>query len=399
MKSSIILFLLFAPILLFSQDSSINFKEGSLDDALQDVRQQGKPLFIYVHGDACSFCRIMERKVFPDKEVSAYYNTTFIDYKINLDEANGKVLKKKFYISGVPAYLYFDKAGNLVHKSGAGKSAQDFIQDGRNAFDSTKAYVVQKNRYYSGDRSPELLYNFSNTLLTTTDSPDIRNEAVEIYLKKIDDKDILQTKNLEYIVDQTFTINDAAAAYYFKHQKLLLATLDKKAMAKKNMNLVKEGALEAGQTKDTKKMDMLKTLIKENKIEDADQLIALAQVNYLMEGFLQEKKQWKPYVDATLSYGRKYARKDDFTLRETATYIKYYGEKAAFSKALQISEMAIDANKSFNNVMIKAKLLDKLGNRNAAYEATQEAIAVASPDDDVQDAKDFLEKISKENNK
>ncbi|OJY92994.1 MAG: hypothetical protein BGP13_21685 [Sphingobacteriales bacterium 40-81] len=395
MKKNVILIILLLPILLFGQNVSIDFKEGTLEEALRDAKQSGKPLFLYVHSDACYPCRVMEKNVFPDKEVSSYYNTTFVDYKINFDEDRGKVLEKQFRITFVPTYLYFDEDGVLLHKSGSGKSAQAFIQDGKNALDSPQAYISLKNKYYRGDRSTEFIYNFSNTLLDVSDSPDIRNEVVEVYLQSLN-KDVLSSKDLDYIVKQTQNINDASAKYYFNMQKPISQLIGEEAMQKKNRGLIGNAADEAGIKNDTVQINYIKQLINESGIANHDQLMSLTDVRYFLSRFLKEKNKWNQYADAAIEYGRKYAAKDNHTLYEAAFYINYYSDnKAALQKALKIINIAISGKKTYNNLLLKTKILHKSGKKKEALAIVQQAIQSASPEDDTGEAKDLMEKIKK----
>ena len=83
----------------------------------------------------------MARDVFSDTTVARYYNATFLSYKVNLDEGAGKELGTRYGIIFLPTYLYFDSKGKLLHRNGGGKSAAEFIQDGKDAFDPSKAFL------------------------------------------------------------------------------------------------------------------------------------------------------------------------------------------------------------------------------------------------------------------
>jgi hypothetical protein len=403
MQKFFIFILLFIQTTIFSQEKGIAFKEGTLDDALLAAKQSDKPLFVYVYGTACHFCRIMEKDVFPDNNVSLYYNTTFVDYKINLDEENGKALDKKFHISGTPTYLFFDRNGNLIHLSTSEKKAAAFIQDGKNALDSNTAYVASKNRYVRGDRSRDFLYSFSNMLLTVTDSPDIRNDVEEAYLKGQDKKELSSKKNLEYIFNHATTMDGAATKFYFDMQKPLRQLLGEEKIKNTTMAIVGNAAMDAGYRQDSAQLHQIKTILQNIEPGDRDQLSLLTNVKYSMGAFQKEHQQWKPYAEASIVYGRKYAKKDysrPGILYESASYLFYFTDsKEPLQKGLQIIDIAIAAENDYYNIYTKARLLHKLGQEKKALAAIQGAIKIASPKDDTQDAKDLIEEIKKSTKK
>ena len=145
MKKNMLLLFLFAGTYVFCQEPGIDFQKGTWEDVQALAKQNDKPVFIFAYSPNCQFCKKMEASVFSDKKVTTYYKTTFINYKLNLEEGQGLELAKRYNISGFPTYVYFDKDGNLLHISGAAKPGDDFIQDGKNAFDPNKAYAALRD--------------------------------------------------------------------------------------------------------------------------------------------------------------------------------------------------------------------------------------------------------------
>jgi len=54
----------------------------------------------------------MEKEIFTNPQVINYYNSGFINYKIDIEDGGiGEALAKQYGIAGFPTYLYFDKNG------------------------------------------------------------------------------------------------------------------------------------------------------------------------------------------------------------------------------------------------------------------------------------------------
>ena len=107
--------------------------------------------------------------------------------------------------------------------------------------------------------------------------------------------------------------------------------------------------------------------------------MAFANFKYLLGNFRIRKKEWKPYAEAALIYGSKYAGNDNFALRESAAYLYYFANNAeAFELASQVMDQAIAPNKSYDNLLLKAKILHKLGHDQQALIAADEAVRIAA---------------------
>jgi thioredoxin-related protein len=115
MKNIVLILSLYLGNYAYCQEPGIEFKTGTWEDVRLLAKASDKPVFIFAYSPGCHFCRKMETAVFPDKTVAAYYNATFINYQLNLEEGEGLDLAKKYDINRFPTYVYFDKSGNLLH--------------------------------------------------------------------------------------------------------------------------------------------------------------------------------------------------------------------------------------------------------------------------------------------
>ena len=109
----------------------------------------------------------------------------------------------------------------------------------------------------------------------------------------------------------------------------------------------------------------------------------------------QPARNWPAYVNATLAYGRKYAR-DSFTPYEVVVYITaFVNDKSLLVKGDQIIKQAITVDNSYLILLTRAKLLHKLGVELQAA-AAKEAITVATKGGkSIDDATELLADIRK----
>jgi hypothetical protein len=64
-----------------------------------------------------------------------------------------------------PTYLYFDKKGELVHRSGGRKPVADFIQDGKKALDPDKQLLTLERKYENGVEDKVTLRNYALAMI------------------------------------------------------------------------------------------------------------------------------------------------------------------------------------------------------------------------------------------
>lgn len=87
---------------------------------LDQAKAERKLVFIDFYTDWCLPCRLMERDVFMDKELGAFFNKNFINYKVDGEKGNGVNLVQIFSVKAYPTLLFLnDKGQVLERKEGA----------------------------------------------------------------------------------------------------------------------------------------------------------------------------------------------------------------------------------------------------------------------------------------
>jgi thioredoxin-like negative regulator of GroEL len=85
----------------------------SLDKALAKAQEENKPVIIDLYTDWCLYCKDLENKIFPAKEVALELEK-FVTVRINGDESRDIVTK--YSVRGYPTILLLDKNGNFIDK-------------------------------------------------------------------------------------------------------------------------------------------------------------------------------------------------------------------------------------------------------------------------------------------
>ena len=101
MKKRILLIALLTGILIGvkqgkAQESGIRFEPRGWKEALEKAAQEKKLIFIDFYTEWCGPCLTMAEEVFPRMEIGNFYNTHFINLKIDAEKGEGKTLREKY---------------------------------------------------------------------------------------------------------------------------------------------------------------------------------------------------------------------------------------------------------------------------------------------------------------
>ncbi len=237
---SLILFLF--PIISFSQGNTsyhgIKFEKGlSWPQVLKKAKAENKYIFVDCFATWCVPCKQMDENIYPLKAVGDYYNVNFISVKLQMDKtpdddsavkitypaANN--FKRAYLISSFPTFLFFNPEGQAVHKVAATKSADGFIELGRDALDSNKQYFTILKNYQPGQLDTAELKAFAKTF-SYSDKKLAGRMAVE-YLGHLSQKEMILPENLSFI--STFKFDSGVIGI----TNTLIDKLKKKSLSEK----------------------------------------------------------------------------------------------------------------------------------------------------------------------
>lgn len=184
------IFFLFLSAISFqaSAQEGIQFVHD-IDSALALAKAQNKPIFIDFYTSWCAPCKVMTKEVFPEERVAAFYNSQFINCKIQCDDKGiGVKVGEKYQINAYPTLMFLNANGELIHSMAGGISAEEFIDLGNIARNPERNLLSLLTQWNNGKRDTAFVNKYFNTLKSAYRT-ELAKSQFEDYFKELSKKE------------------------------------------------------------------------------------------------------------------------------------------------------------------------------------------------------------------
>lgn len=192
-----------------------NFRSIDFNEALKQSQAENKLVFIDFYTDWCGPCRKMSKEVFPQKQVGDYFNAQFVCIKLNA-EKEGKELAQKFEVKAYPTFIIADQQGNTKATITGAFPADAFVAKVKNELNPEMAPERMKQRYESGERTPELVDAYAMSFMEQK-KMDEGYKIIDDYFNSLSDKQKLAPENLFVFTRYTFDVSDPKCQFWTKN--------------------------------------------------------------------------------------------------------------------------------------------------------------------------------------
>lgn len=146
-----------------AQTLGINFFHGTWAETVAKAKAENKLIFIDFYTQWCGPCLNMAETVFVLPTVGDFYNSNFVNAKIDAENGEGVNLSKKYQVRSFPTYMFVDpNTEEAVHRSSSRQTGEQFITTGQGAITPTKRSFYLIDEYNKGNRNRELMIDYIN---------------------------------------------------------------------------------------------------------------------------------------------------------------------------------------------------------------------------------------------
>ena len=349
----------------------IYFQELNFEDLLSKASVENKLIFIDCYTSWCAPCKWMDKNVFVKSKVADFYNTSFINAKIDMEKGEGPELNKRYGVQSYPTYLFINGKGELIHKATSKMSAEEFIAEGKNAINPEKALGSLSKKYDEGKMTNEEMLAYLMALNQIRDSK--TNKVYENLLSNVDEDWLKSASGWQVI--ETFVFDDS-------HELFKLLNANKQhyidLAGTKAVNKVYKRAL-------TRNMYQSSN-IKNEKLffEQLDSLKKLSEtpreVAIIHSGYFVNTDNAAEFIKTTNDYVDNYLQDDPETIAFIARSAARKDQKnmAILKQSAYIMDKAYKMDSgNYGTVGTYAQILSAIGEKDKAIQMGELAVKIA----------------------
>lgn len=124
---------------------SVNFIASDWQDVLIKAREEKKPVFVYFRKKSCRECLFIENNVFHLDRVADFYNRNFLPYQVDISAE--QPLLKTYGIEKLPAYLFVNEEGKVIHLASGKTQTEEILQIGEEALCKAQGVKFSKDSW------------------------------------------------------------------------------------------------------------------------------------------------------------------------------------------------------------------------------------------------------------
>ncbi|SMO83465.1 Thioredoxin [Saccharicrinis carchari] len=273
----------------------IVFAHGSWEQIKALAKAEDKSIFIDCYTEWCGPCKMLSKKVFPQKEVGDLFNAHFINYKVDMEKGEGIMLKEKFNVRAFPTLVWVDADGNELHKSVGAPKAQALIDiaqlvvDGKGLADLERKYLLNKE-------DTTTMNTYLKALANAYEKDKIQGVLAE-YFKKVKGTELLDEYNYNLIHNYLSDVALPAFLWFDEHKEEFANRYGKEKVERKlYQSYLGYGhsfvSKKDGQTMvDSAGFRKYKLLLNERRVEGREKIVAFVE-----ESICRANNNWDAYI-------------------------------------------------------------------------------------------------------
>lgn len=122
----LILALLLFATSIFAQ-TEVDFLQNDLQKAMKLAVKENKIIFVDGYTTWCGPCKWMDANVFADPQVSKFFNNSFINLKMDLEDGEGVTFAQTYETTAYPTFYFLGVDGKVLHKALGAYDAQNLM--------------------------------------------------------------------------------------------------------------------------------------------------------------------------------------------------------------------------------------------------------------------------------
>lgn len=386
MKKLTIFSALFIGALAFAQ--GIKFEDTNFSTILAKAKKENKLVFIDAYASWCGPCKLMVKNVFPQKAVGDYYNSHFVNAKIDMEKGEGVELAKKYNVKAFPTYLFVDGNGEVVHRTLGYVEENDFIQFAKDAGDPNKRLGALKQKFENGEKDPEFLKNLAG--LTMYNDAEFAARVMDRYFNQ---KSEFDREDVQMLLSATQSTESPLYKTFVAKKAEITKILPAERYDAFDKNIKVNTAIRKAYNADTKKWNDSAFMTEAQNFltkDEAEKILKRAKASRALKD-----KDIATYEKTTIELYNDPSSSTSEELNSIAwNFFENVTNKASLEKAVTWAQESVKKSENYANTDTLANLYNKIGDKKNAKLWAEKSIELAKKSgEDYSDTEKLLKSL------
>jgi thioredoxin-related protein len=366
----------------------IKFEDTNFSTILAKAKKENKLIFVDAYASWCGPCKLMVKNVFPQKAVGDYYNSHFVNAKIDMEKGEGVDLAKKYNVKAFPTYLFIDGNGEVVHRTLGYVEENDFIQFAKDAGDPGKRLGTLKQKFEAGEKDPEFLKNLAG--LTIYNDAEFAGRVMERYFNG---KTELDKEDIQMLLSGTQSADSPMYKIFQARKADITKILPAERYDAFDKNIKLNTIVKKSYNADTKSWNDTYFMTEAQKFMTKDE--AMKILLRAKAGRALKDKDISTYEKLTMDLYRDPSAASSEELNAIAwNFFENVTHKEALEKAVTWAQESVKKDENSANTDTLANLYNKIGDKKNAKIWAEKAIQLAkSSGEDASDTEKLLKSL------
>lgn len=369
MKKLAIFSSVFIGVLAFAQ--GIKFEDSNFTAVLAKAKKENRLVFVDAYASWCGPCKLMVKNIFPLQTVGDFYNSHFVNAKIDMEKGEGVGLAKKYNVKVFPTYLFINGDGEEVHRTIGYVEEKDFIQFAKDAEDPSKRLTSLKKKFEGGEKDPEFLKNLAG--LTIYNDAEFAGKVLERYFQQ---KTTMDQEDVQMLLSGTQSTEGPLYKIFQSKKAEITKIFPEDRYAKFDKNVKVNTVVKKSYNPDTKSWNDSYFLTESQKFltkDESEKVLKRAKA-----GRALKDKDIPTYEKLTLELYKDYSAANSDELNSVAwNFFENVSNKASLEKAVAWAQESVKKDESYANTDTLANLYNKIGDKKNAKIWAEKSVQLA----------------------
>jgi thiol-disulfide isomerase/thioredoxin len=366
-----------------AQNREVEFEHTAWKKVLKKAKKQDKLIFVDCYTSWCGPCKMMAKDVFTQDHVADYFNSNFVNFKVDMEKGEGPDLKPGWKITAYPTFLVINSKGEIIHRIVGAYGADEFISYVKEAQTKDKNFAALSKAYEAGQRDGEFMFSYLRALRLASLGKEEARKAKK-YIASLQKEELLKKENwniIKFFMKEPLTDE---FRYVLENRSRFAELVGQEEIDNKIYKTYSK-KIESfqyfypgkGREYDKAGFDRMIQDLQCSDYPKAAELIAIALKNEY-----QRLNDWNKYatvVDGALDFAllKNYEKQLGYFDSAASMIAKASKDKDMLTRALRWATYAADKEERVEHksgyLATKAKLLELVGNAEAAKTAKMES--------------------------